>query len=85
MVKYADTEKEHQARRMRKAMQQFAQINISPFFGAGHGFYQVTLEKFIYVNNYLYNQKIFTGQNFHQVPYSWNDFSPVQSHYCTDH
>ena len=42
VVKYADTEKERQARRMQKAMQQFAQLNISPILGPSYAFYQVT-------------------------------------------
>lgn len=43
VVKYADTEKERQARRMQKAMQQFAQLNIGPILGPGYAFYQVNI------------------------------------------
>ena len=31
VVKYADTDRERQARRLQKAMQQFAQLSINPF------------------------------------------------------
>ena len=31
VVKYADTDRERQARRIQKAMQQFAQLSVSPF------------------------------------------------------
>ena len=51
VVKYADTEKERQARRMQKAMQQFAQLNIGPILGPSYAFYQVKIIRIIKFNH----------------------------------
>ena len=47
VVKYADTEKERQARRMQKAMQQFAQLSMTPSFPLFPG-HQPSLQSFLY-------------------------------------
>lgn len=55
VVKYADTEKERQARRMQKAMQQFAQLSMTPSFPLFPG-HQPSLQSFLYTQLLQQNQ-----------------------------